>query len=313
MIQVRSLRVDYENVTAVSDLDLEIPLGQIYGLVGPNGAGKTSTLKALAGLLEPTYAEIKICGIDLEINPEEALRHLAFMPDFPPVYENLKVWEYLDVFGAAYLIEKETRRKKAKYWIDRVDLTEKWNSYIRDLSRGMRQRLVLAKTLLHEPDVILLDEPASGLDPLARMEMRTILKNIAQDKRTIIISSHILTELSDLCDAVGIMEKGKMVVSGTIDHIRKTVGATGTLVIELLETSEQTKEELRKILESFQKTGQIAEEKPFHITMPFYGQISDAACILKELVTKQIPITQFYVKEANVEDIFFKVGAKEVS
>ena len=209
MINIKSLRVDYEGTNAVDDIDLHVQKGQIFGLVGPNGAGKTSTIKALAGVLEPTYGEINIDGKDMDLAQEEVLQNIGYMPDFPPVYENLRVWEYLDVFAAAYQIKKNARPEKITYWIDRVNLSNKTNAFIRDLSRGMRQRLVLAKTLLPDPDVLLLDEPASGLDPISRKNMRDIFKEVSAAGATILISSHILTELSDFCHAVGIMEKGK--------------------------------------------------------------------------------------------------------
>ncbi|MFA5261541.1 MAG: ABC transporter ATP-binding protein, partial [Candidatus Omnitrophota bacterium] len=221
MIKVESLRIDYDDVTAVHDLSLEVSPGEIFGLVGPNGAGKTSTLKALAGILEPTYGDIKISGYDLELAREKALMKVGYMPDFSPVYEHLKVWEYLDVFAAAYHIPASMRLKKIKHWVDKVNLGSKYGAYVRDLSRGMRQRLVLAKTLIPEPDVLLLDEPASGLDPIARKDMRDILKEAALAKKAIIISSHILSELSDFCNAVGIMQKGKLLVSGAIEDIRR--------------------------------------------------------------------------------------------
>lgn len=231
MIKARSLRIDYENVTAVNDIDLDIPAGQIYGLVGPNGAGKTSTLKALAGILEPTYGDIEINGFDLEIHPQKALLQMGFMPDFPPVYEQLTVGEYMQVFAAAFLIETPRRRTLAREWIERVDLQDKWDSLIKELSRGMRQRLVLAKTLLPDPPVILLDEPASGLDPIGRMEMRNIIKEMVNSNKAVVISSHILSELSDLCNAVGVMEKGRLVVSGSIESIRSRIGIKNELVI----------------------------------------------------------------------------------
>lgn len=313
MISVKSLRVDYENITAVADLSVEIPAGQIYGLVGPNGAGKTSTLKALAGILEPTYGEIKLNGFDLETNPKEAFSSLSFMPDFSPVYENLKVWEYLEVFAAAYLIPRSERINRARYWIEQVTLTEKWDTYIRDLSRGMRQRLVLAKTLLHDPKIMLLDEPASGLDPIGRIEMRDILKSQAEKGKTIIISSHILTELSDFCNAIGVMEKGKMVVSGTIDMIRATIGSKGQLIIHILNTSEQIRQLCLTLLTQSPVVSNVKaiNQEAFHAV--FLGDKKDAAALLESLVKQNIPVEQFFIKEANVEDIFFKIGAREVS
>lgn len=313
MISIKSLRVDYENVNAVCDLNLEVQEGQIFGLVGPNGAGKTSTIKSIAGIIEPTYGDIKIAGLDLEIDQQKALRQLAYMPDFPPVYENLRVWEYLDVFAAAYLIPKSQRGNKVEHWLGRVDLTEKFNTYVRDLSRGMRQRLVLAKTLLHDPKVLLLDEPASGLDPKARKDMRSILKSVAQENKTIIISSHILTELSDFCTAVGIMERGKLVVSGSIDDIRKRLGSSKTLSIKLYKANPDNYTRVVNFLNSSSKCSEIDHFSEREIRCTFSGTSEDAAWTLSQLVKLELMISDFTCHEDDVEDIFFKIGAQDVS
>lgn len=313
MICAKSLRVDYDEVTAVYDLDLTIPKGQIYGLVGPNGAGKTSTIKALAGILDPTYGEIKINGIDLDLHPQEALLHLGYMPDFPPVYENLKVWEYLDVFATAYRIPRSKRLTRIRHWIEKVDLTSKYDAFIHTLSRGMRQRLVLAKTLLHEPSVLLLDEPASGMDPMARMDLRKALKEIALQGTTILISSHILTELSDFCTAVGIMEKGRMVVSGTIEEIRARVGSKGRLKIRLVTLDEKIRDRLREELKNHEYVFDLMEKSMGEFTAYFTGNPNQAATLLKVLVERGFPLADFHLEEENVEDIFFKIGAREVS
>lgn len=313
MISIKSLRIDYEDVNAVNDLDLEIHEGQIYGLVGPNGAGKTSTIKALAGILEPTYGEIKIAGFDLELDHEMALQNLGYMPDFPPVYENLKVWEYLDVFAAAYLIPHDKRPEKINHWLKRVNLMEKYNTFISDLSRGMRQRLVLAKTLLHDPKVLLLDEPASGLDPKARKDMRDILKAVAREKKTIIISSHILTELSDFCNAVGIMEKGRMVVSGSIEDIRARIGSNKHLVIRQVSENSHNHQKIFNFLNNSQHCSAVESKSATEIYCLFSGTREDAAWILAQLALQETGICDFYCEEDDVEDIFFKIGAQEVS
>jgi ABC-2 type transport system ATP-binding protein len=311
MIDIKSLRVDYDNLTAVHDLDLTIASGEIYGLVGPNGAGKTSTIKSIAGVLEPTYGEIKIAGHDLELHPQEALRHLGYMPDFSPVYENLKVWEYLDVFAAAYLIERHERTSRIKYWMNKVDLTVKENELIRNLSRGMRQRLVLAKTLLPEPKVLLLDEPASGMDPIARMDLRKLLKEVAANGASIIISSHILTELSEFCSSIGIMEKGRMVISGTMDEIRERIGSKGKIKLQLASFEPSAREHLeRRLFEiNIKATATSTNELEFY----FGGNPLEAYQILKGLIAEGHPINDFHLTKENVEDIFFKIGAKEVS
>lgn len=313
MIATKSLRIDYEDVTAVTDLTIEIPAGQIYGLVGPNGAGKTSTIKALAGIIEPTYGEIYIGGVDLALDHQAALQLVGYMPDFPPVYENLKVWEYCDVFAAAYLIPRHERLERCRYWIEKVNLTSKWDAYTRDLSRGMRQRLVLAKTLLPNPKIILLDEPASGLDPIARREFRDLLKSVAQQGVTILISSHILTELSDLCNAVGIMEKGKMIVSGSIEEIRQRMGTSSELIIKLAADNPGHRNKLNEILSTHPSIADIRNSSGVDFSMRFSATRTEAAKLLADLVARQVSISDFYIKEANVEDIFFKIGAKEVS
>lgn len=313
MISLKSLRVDYEDVNAVKDIDLEISAGQIYGLVGPNGAGKTSAIKAIAGILEPTYGEIKIAGHDLELEPRQALRSLGYMPDFPPVYENLKVWEYLDVFAAAYLIPAAQRGEKVRLWLKKVSLSEKHDSLIKDLSRGMRQRLILAKTLLPDPQVLILDEPASGLDPLARKEMRDILKEAAAGGKAILISSHILTELSDFCNAVGIMEKGELRVSGSIEEIRVRLGSHKRLTVRLAAPAEHNVEKVYQFLGNSQHCASITKTENQEIHCLFTGSREDAAWILSQLTRQDTGICDFTCVEDDVEDIFLKIGAKEVS
>lgn len=311
MIEIKSLRVDYDNLTAVHDLDLTINAGEVYGLVGPNGAGKTSTIKSIAGVLEPTYGEIKIAGHDLDLHPQKALQYLGYMPDFSPVYENLKVWEYLDVFAAAYLIDRRERTQRVKHWLGKVDLTVKENEFIRNLSRGMRQRLVLAKTLLPEPKVLLLDEPASGMDPIARMDLRRVLKEVASTGACIIISSHILTELSEFCTSIGIMEKGRMVVSGSIDDIRNRIGSKGKIRVQLASFESQARERLENSLAAInlQSSALSINELEF-----FYnGNALEANQLLKSLLAEGHLISDFHLSKENVEDIFFKIGAKEVS
>ncbi|MGB9643149.1 MAG: ABC transporter ATP-binding protein [Candidatus Ratteibacteria bacterium] len=210
MVEVENLIVDFENVTACKNVSFQVFAGEIFGLIGPNGAGKTTTLKVLATLLKPTYGKIKINGFDLEKQILQIRKIIGFMPDFSPVYEEMKVWEFLELYASAYGIARDKRNKKIDSELHRANLAGKKDAFIGELSRGMKQRLVLAKTLLSEPQVLLLDEPASGLDPLARKELSDILTNLGKEGKTIIISSHILTELSDFCTSVGIMENGKM-------------------------------------------------------------------------------------------------------
>ena len=213
------LRVDYEDLTAVNGISFSVEAGMVYGLIGPNGAGKTSTIRAISTLVEPTYGRMRIKGIDVELEPQRALVHLAYMPDFPPVYEDLKVWKLLDLFASAYRIPISERSRRIQELLETVNLVDKREHMTGTLSRGMRQRLFLAKTLLHDPDVLLLDEPASGLDPVARDEFAQVLRNLGSQGKAVVVSSHILTEMDTFCNSVGIMDHGEMKASGRIDEI----------------------------------------------------------------------------------------------
>lgn len=313
MIQVKNLRIDYDEFTAVNEISFEVKEGQIFGLVGPNGAGKTSTIKAMAGILEPTYGEIYLNNFDIDLNRETALQQLGYMPDFPPVYEHLLVWEYLDVFALAYKIESPEKERIIEHWLKRIKLQDKKNSVIRTLSRGMRQRLVLAKTLLHDPKILLLDEPASGLDPIGRKDMADILKEVASEGKTIIISSHILKELTDFCNSIGIMEKGKMIAAGSLNEIQEQFVITKTLTIKLTDTNDMDNQTFLNILNDFLQIESANQSHKNQFDLKFKGTQADAQVLLKTLINKDIPICGFEFKENSLEDIFFKISKGEVS
>lgn len=310
MISVRGLRVDYETTTAVQDLDLEIRPGEVYGLVGPNGAGKTSTIKAVAGLLDPTYGEISIAGVDMAMNPEEGWRQLGFMPDFPPVYERLKVWEYLDVFGAAHLLPRGVRMERVHHWLARVGLSEEWNVFVGDLSRGMCQRLVLAKTLIHDPKVLLLDEPASGMDPAARIQLRDILRDMARAGAAVLVSSHILSELSDMCTSIGVMDRGRMVVSGTLDEIREHSGISGQLIVRIIGGGDTAHAEAERLLRACTVVRDPRREPDGRWTATFLGEEAQAAPLLAALVAAGLLVIEFRVRREGIEDIFMRVSGR---
>ncbi len=312
MLSIKSLRVDYDNTTAVHDLSLTLNPGDILGLVGPNGAGKTSTIKAIAGILEPTFGEIRIYGFDIQQQRFEALKRLGYMPDFSPVYENLKVWEYMDVFGAAYLMNKTLRHERSHFWLGRVDLLGKYNETIKNLSRGMRQRLVLAKTLLSEPEVLLLDEPASGMDPIARMDLRHVLKDFAALGKTVVISSHVLTELDEFCTSIAVMEKGRLIVSGNMNEIRQHLGSQQTLIIRLSNPDPQRKKHLCDALDYIGiKT--TAHPTAQEVSAIFNGDTHRATEVLRKLIYEGFEVSAYRLHQENMEDIFFKIGAKETS
>lgn len=308
MISVRNLRVDYDNTCAVDNVSFAVQPGEIYGLIGPNGAGKTSTLRALAGLLQPTYGEIIVAGVDLLVDRELAQQKVGFMPDFPPLYDDLLVWEFLDLFAASFFIPRSQRPAVIDANLDLVELTPKRNAFCKELSRGMRQRLMLAKTLLPDPEVLLLDEPASGLDPHGRSRLKQILKQVAARQRAVLVSSHVLAEMNEFCTALGIMERGRMVVSGSIDEVSGRVGRTGTLLVEVLAGAEQFRAVLvERLAVAPLKTDGARWE------IPFSGSQEEAADLLTEAVGRGVRLASFARRKDTLEDLFLQVNAKELA
>jgi ABC-2 type transport system ATP-binding protein len=308
MIETRDLRVDYDDVCAVSDLTLHIAAGEVYGLIGPNGAGKTSTLRTLVGLKEQTYGDVLLNGVDLSTHREEALRGVGFMPDAAPIYEELTVWEYLDLFAASYGIPKAERRSAIDKQIELVELTEKRNALTEGLSRGMKQRLLLAKTLLPDPQIALLDEPASGVDPHGRALLKNIMRRLGSEGKAVLISSHILTELSDFCTSVGIMEKGRMVVTGRVEEVAAQVLGRGQMWVEVVAGEELCAEALGKRPDV---SGIRQEGGTFSFTLD--GGKEEASELLADLVGAGVRVASFGRRKEDLEEVFLKVGAREVS
>lgn len=208
---------------AIRDIDLELDEGDLFGFIGPNGAGKTTTMRIIATLLNPTSGEAYVCGNSIYTKPKEIRRLVGYMPDFFGVYDDMKVIEYLEFFAAAYRIKGEARRKRCNEMLEIVDLDFKRDAYANTLSRGQTQRLGLARVLLHDPQVLLLDEPLSGLDPRARIEMRELLRRLGKTGKTIIVSSHILPELADVCNKIGIIDRGVMTVNSAVNDIMRAM------------------------------------------------------------------------------------------
>jgi ABC-2 type transport system ATP-binding protein len=223
VIKTHNLTKKYGELYAVQAIELDLAPGDLFGFIGPNGAGKTTTMKILATLLDPTYGEAYVCGHSIYRDPKEIRRLVGYMPDFFGVYDDMKVIEYLEFFAAAYRINGPRRRQVCNEKLDLVDLDFKRDAYANTLSRGQTQRLGLARVLLHEPQVLLLDEPLSGLDPRARIEMRAVLRRLGQQGKTIMVSSHILPELADMCNKVGLIDKGVMDVNGTVTDVLRRV------------------------------------------------------------------------------------------
>ena len=308
MIRTRGVRVDYADVTAVRDLDLEIGAGEVFGLIGPNGAGKSSTIRVLATLQEPTHGRVWIGGYDAAERPAAVRRISGYMPDLAPVYDDLRCWEFLDLFGAAYFVRRDDRLRRIDQCIEAVGLQGKRNAMAGTLSRGMKQRLVLAKTIIPDPSVLLLDEPASGLDPIARIQMRDLLRRLASEGKTILVSSHILSELSEFCTSVGIMQKGEMVLSGTIDQVVKGLGSTRRVAVRLSEPVEGAGERLG----SYDGVANV-ETKPNGYEVDFDGDERAAAALLAAMIRDGLPVCAFSERKMGMEDILLRVGAREAS
>ncbi|HSH78609.1 MAG TPA: ABC transporter ATP-binding protein [Herpetosiphonaceae bacterium] len=230
-IETFDLSHRYGKTEALDHLNLRVERGAIYGFVGPNGAGKTTTLRILAGLLEPTAGDVQLLGERLDRHGRAAQRLIGYMPDFFGVYDDLRVWEYLDFWARCHNLPAAKRRSTVDGLLDLVDLTPKRDTFVQGLSRGMQQRLCLAHALVHDPPILLLDEPASGLDPRARVELRELLRALREMGKTILLSSHILSELAEVCTALGILQSGKLVASGSLEDVRRQLGAAGRLRI----------------------------------------------------------------------------------
>jgi ABC-2 type transport system ATP-binding protein len=299
VLKVTNLVKKYGKFTAVDNLSMEISEGQIYGFVGANGAGKTTTMKVIAGLLQPTFGEVMVEGIDILSEPGVVKRKIGYMPDFFGVYDDLKVDEYMDFYAGIYGVPYKDRKKITDQLLELVDLSHKRDFYVDSLSRGMKQRLCLARSLIHNPRLLILDEPASGLDPRARVEMKGILRELKNMGKTVLISSHILPELAELCTAIGIIDKGKMVVSGTVDEIMDKLTGTRKLKVKVKEKTEDTVRLLQEqpSIKGIRANGNIIEAD-------FKGDDNTLSTILKRLVAQDIPVVSYTNEGESLETIF---------
>ena len=305
MIQVEDLKIHYGEFVAVDNLSFSVKKGSVFGLIGPNGAGKTTTIKAIATLIEPTYGEIKLGDTSVLHEPEEARSMLGYMPDFPPVYDDLRVDEFCDLFAHAYGQSATERKEKVDLALAQTDLKDKRRDLCKSLSRGMKQRALLAKTLVHDPSVMLLDEPGANLDPKARIDMRNLLRKLADQGKTILVSSHVLTELEDLCDEIGIMRNGKMVVCGSLDEITQSKHTQRTLEIELLKSFPELPQwvEQHATLSGLKETN----ESKTHFQIIHSGSREEVPEILSQMVGLGVEVTSFTTRKSKVEDLFLEI------
>jgi len=306
-LETKNLTRRYGKLTAVDNLNLQIPAGSLFGLIGPNGAGKTTTMRMLAGLLDPSEGEILLHGESTRSSGSRFRHELGYMPDFFGVYEDMLVWEYLDFFARCYNTPSAQRDTLTSELLDLVDLADKRDEYVEALSRGMRQRLCLAHALVHDPKVLLLDEPASGLDPRARVEMRELLRELGSMGKTVIVSSHILAELSELCDSVGIIERGQLVASGPINQITTQAQLHGQKQGKLLRI--QTISEISSTQELLSQMPNVmnAIENEGAIEIEFDGDAEATAQLLAQIVNQGILVTSFGEVSSDLEDIFMRV------
>ncbi len=302
MIRTYNLTKRFGSLTAVDNLNLEIGTGDIFGFIGPNGAGKTTTIKMLATLTRPTDGYADICGYNIVRELDDVKRVIGYMPDFFGVYDDMKVWEYLDFFAMAYKIHPSQRVKIIDDVLQLTDLMVKKEDYVESLSRGMKQRLCLAKTLVHDPKVLLLDEPASGLDPRARIELRELLKELRKMGKTILISSHILTELADFCNTIGIIEQGKLLVAGPVAEITQQLQGARVVEVQIKSDVNQATDFL-SALPGVQKVEGDGEILRVSVAI----ELEDVSSLMEELVKRGVKVASFREVEVNLEDIFMKI------
>jgi ABC-2 type transport system ATP-binding protein len=303
MIETNDLTKVYEGVLALDRLNLYVGPGDVFGFIGPNGAGKTTTIRILATLLEPTGGTATIDGHDVVNYPDRVRKLMGFMPDYYGVYEGITVWEYLDFFAAAYGIPRRSRGRVIEDVIELTDLKTLREKLVSELSKGMKQRLCLAKTLVHDPKVLLLDEPASGLDPRARIEFRALLKELRHMGKTVLISSHILKELADMCNAVGILDRGRLICAGSIDEIEKRMNPRRGVRLSVLGHPDKAVEVVKTF--PFVVTGEVAG--PLQVRFEVEGQ-PDIPAVVRKLAEVGIPITGIEEEKADLEQVFMQIA-----
>jgi ABC-2 type transport system ATP-binding protein len=305
MIETRDLTKMYGELYALNRLTLKLEKGDVYGFIGPNGAGKTTTMRILATLLNPTWGEASVCGFSIYNNAKEIRRLMGYMPDFFGVYDDMKVVEYLEFFAAAYRITGPERRRKCDQVLELVDLGYKRDALVTSLSRGMTQRLGLARVLLHDPQVLLLDEPASGLDPRARIEMRALLKELRKMGKTILVSSHILPELADICNKIGIIERGELLFDGDVQSAIKQVRQRLVYLVAVAHDQNPAAKDHIEAHIDVLKVEDRPEEGCLRVTLN--DGITDGSFLVDVLMKNNLRLKTFKEEEVNLEHVFLEI------
>jgi len=303
LIETRKLTKRYGNLIAANQIDLKLDEGDVFGFIGPNGSGKTTTMRMLATLLTPDFGEAYVDGYSIYTHPREIRRIVGFMPDFFGVYDDMKVIEYLEFFAAAYRINGPSRRRVCEEKLELVDMTFKRDAMVNQLSRGQTQRIGLARVLLHEPKVLLLDEPASGLDPRARIEIRQLLKRLGELKKTVMVSSHILPELADVCNKVGMIEKGIMVANNRVDEVMKQVRQAIVLHVRVVGDAEKAARQI----EQHSEVAQVEVRPEGLLVVTLRPGVLDYSFLPTLLIEAGFKMTLFREEELNLETAFMEL------
>jgi ABC-2 type transport system ATP-binding protein len=306
-VQVSNLTKDYGETLAVDGISFEVGAGEIFGLIGPNGAGKTTTLRILATLIEPTAGEVRIGGLSVEDEPEKVRAIMGYMPDQFGVYDGNTVEEYLEFFAGAFKVPSRIRAAAVADVMALTDLTGLKGRMVSELSRGMKQRLCLAKTLIHDPKVLILDEPASALDPRARIELRALLKELGRMGKTIIISSHILTELSDLCTAVGIIERGRLLDSGSVELLQRKRWGARRVKVRLYQPCAA----LKPLLAGRPEVGEVRNDG-CEVAFDYLGSPQDFHKLVKLLADHEVPLLSIVQDASDLEGLFMELTKGDV-
>jgi ABC-2 type transport system ATP-binding protein len=301
VIKTVDLTKKYGDAFAIRAIDLDLEPGDLFGFIGPNGAGKTTTMRIIATLLEPSWGEAYVCDHSVHTQPKEIRRLVGYMPDFFGVYDDMTVVEYLEFFAAAYRIGGDTRKKRVDEMLDVVDLDFKRDAYANTLSRGQTQRLGLARTMLHDPQVLLLDEPLSGLDPRARIEMRNLLRKLGEMGKTIIVSSHILPELADVCNKVGIIDRGELKQNAKVTEVIKMVREHTVLVVQPAQRDQMSA--IAKLLEGHVKV-QGVDTGDDAVRVVLKSEVEDYSDLPKLLIENDIALKRFTEEELDLESAF---------
>lgn len=311
MIELRGLTKRYGTLTAVDDLDLTVEAGEVFGFIGPNGAGKTTTMRIMTTLLRPTSGEARIAGHSVSDDPRAVRRAIGYMPDFFGVYEDMKVWEYLDFFAACYDVPAAVRPGMIDDLLALVDLGYKREAYVENLSRGMKQRLCLARTLTHDPQLLILDEPASGLDPRARIEMRELLRELQKMGKTIFFSSHILSEVADICTSIGVIENGRLAALGNVTEMMSRLRAHRLVTIRFVPEAAvdiaETETWLRGQPGVLTAGAGSDNPSPDGIQLGFSGTDVEMSELLARMIGRGLPVLSFSEERGDLEDIFMHV------